>query len=83
MISSFITSRPGVLHVETYSTVQMLGFDDTNRKKDVFTINWFLCTVLPAKSDSDVVFFCLVIRDLESIDHLCINTQVINRLELA
>ena len=31
-------------------------------------------TVLPAKSDSDVMF-CLhvVIRDLESIDHLCIN----------
>ena len=30
-------------------------------------------TVLPAKSDSDVMFFVYkVIRDLESIDHLCI-----------
>ena len=30
-------------------------------------------TVLPAKSDSDVMFVYKVIRDLESIDHLCIN----------
>ena len=30
-------------------------------------------TVLPAKSDSDVLFLYKVIRDLESIDHLCIN----------
>ena len=30
-------------------------------------------TVLPAKSDSDVLFVFEVIRDLESIDHLCIN----------
>ena len=30
-------------------------------------------TVLPAKSDSDVLFVYEVIRDLESIDHLCIN----------
>ena len=30
-------------------------------------------TVLPAKSDSDVMFVYRVIRDLESIDHLCIN----------
>ena len=40
-------------------------------------------TVLPAKSDSDVIF-CLqnyhVIRGLESIDHLCINP--INRIGL-
>ena len=32
-----------------------------------------LFTVLPAKSDSDVLFVYKVIRDLESIDHLCIN----------
>ena len=32
-----------------------------------------LSTVLPAKSDSDVLFVYEVIRDLESIDHLCIN----------
>ena len=31
-------------------------------------------TVLPAKSDSDVMFVYKVIRDLESIDHLCINS---------
>ena len=30
-------------------------------------------TVMPAKSDSDVMFVYKVIRDLESIDHLCIN----------
>ena len=30
-------------------------------------------TVVPAKSDSDVMFVYKVIRDLESIDHLCIN----------
>ena len=30
-------------------------------------------TVLPAKSDSDFMFVYKVIRDLESIDHLCIN----------
>ena len=30
-------------------------------------------TVLPAKSDSDVLFVFEVIRDLESVDHLCIN----------
>ena len=30
-------------------------------------------TVLSAKSDSDVMFCFKVIRDLESIDHLCIN----------
>ena len=32
-----------------------------------------LNTVLPAKSDSDVMFCLQVIRGLESIDHLCIN----------
>ena len=32
------------------------------------------CTVLPAKSDSDVMFVYKIIRDLvESRDHLCIN----------
>ena len=30
-------------------------------------------TVLPAKSDSDVMFCLQCIGDLESIDHLCIN----------
>ena len=30
-------------------------------------------TVLPVKSDSDVMFVHDVIRDLQSIDHLCIN----------
>ena len=29
--------------------------------------------VVPAKSDSDIIFVYKVIRDLESIDHLCIN----------
>ena len=33
----------------------------------------FLCTVLPAKRDSDVIFCLQRIRDLESLDHLCIN----------
>ena len=28
---------------------------------------------MPAKSDSDVMLVYKVIRDLESIDHLCIN----------
>ena len=32
-----------------------------------------MITVLPAKSDSDVMFVYKVIRDLLSIDHLCIN----------
>ena len=35
--------------------------------------DWFHGTVVPAKSDSDVMFVYKVIRDLESIDHLCIN----------
>ena len=30
-------------------------------------------TVLPVKNDSDVMFCLQIIRDLESIDHLCIN----------
>ena len=30
-------------------------------------------TVMPAKSDSEVMFVYKVIKDLESIDHLCIN----------
>ena len=34
---------------------------------------WGFSTVLPAKSDSDVMFVYKVARDLESIDHLCIN----------
>ena len=33
----------------------------------------FRFTVLPAKSDSGVVFVYNFIKDLESIDHLCIN----------
>ena len=38
-------------------------------------------TVLPAKSDSDVMFCLHVIRDLESIDNfLCINS--IHRIRL-
>ena len=32
-----------------------------------------LTTVLPAKSSSDVMFVYKIIRDLESIVHLCIN----------
>ena len=40
--------------------------------KNVFVLkNKF--TVLPAKSDSDVIFVHKVIRDIESIAHLCIN----------
>ena len=31
------------------------------------------CTVMPAKSDSDVMFVYKDSRDFESIDHLCIN----------
>ena len=30
-------------------------------------------TILPAKSDSDVLFVYKVMRDLKSIYHLCIN----------
>ena len=30
-------------------------------------------TVLPAKSDNDVMFFYAIIRDLESIDHVSFN----------
>ena len=30
-------------------------------------------TVLPAKSDSDFMFYLQNIRDLKSIDHFCIN----------
>ena len=37
-------------------------------------------TVLPAKSDSDVMFIYKVMKDLKSIDHLCINP--ILRIEL-
>ena len=44
-------------------------------------------TVLPANSDSYVMFVNKVIRDLYAIDHLCINhrinTQVVYRLALA
>ena len=32
-----------------------------------------LPTVLPAKSDSNFMYVYKFIRDLESIDHLCIN----------
>ena len=32
-----------------------------------------MSTVLPANSDSDIMFCYKVIRTLESIDHLCIN----------
>ena len=47
----------------------------------LFTSCFNKATVLPAKSDSDVMFVYKVIRDLESIDHLCINpnTQEISR----
>ena len=31
------------------------------------------CTVLPVKSDSDVMFCLQSTRDLESIDYVCIN----------
>ena len=31
------------------------------------------CAVLPAKSDSDVMFCLQCYGDLESIDHLCLN----------
>ena len=44
-----------------------------------------ITTVLPAKSDSDVMFVYKVICDLWSIDHLCINpinTQVIYQFTL-
>ena len=33
-----------------------------------------LSTVVPAKSDSDIMFCLQVIRGLELIDHLCINS---------
>ena len=33
----------------------------------------YVFTALPVKSDSDVMSCLQVIRDLESIDHLCIN----------
>ena len=34
---------------------------------------FIIYTVLPAKSDSGVMFVYKVIRDVELIDHLCIN----------
>ena len=37
-------------------------------------------TVLPVRSDSDVMVCLQVIKDLESIDHLCIN--LIHRIGL-
>ena len=39
----------------------------------VFTAFKYKTTVLPAKSDSDVMLVNKVIKDLESINHLCIN----------
>ena len=35
--------------------------------------NCVTCTVLPAKSDSDVMFVYKVSSDFESIGHFCIN----------
>ena len=46
---------------------------------DVFFYLWTsrgklaISTILPAKSDSDIMFCYKVIRNSESIDHLCIN----------
>ena len=40
---------------------------------DMFTPIQVSATVLPAKSDSDVMFVYKVNRDYETIDHLCIN----------
>ena len=38
-----------------------------------FNISSDYSTVLPAKSDSGIMFCLLGLQDLESIDHLCIN----------
>ena len=37
-------------------------------------------TILPAKSDSDVIFVHKIMRDFESIDHLCNNSILRIRL---
>ena len=45
-----------------------------------------MATVLPAKGDNDFMFCLQSYQDIESIDHLCINsinTQVIYRFALA
>ena len=46
--------------------------DDGHEKIEV-AIDSHTGTVLPAKSDSDVMFVYKVLRDLQSIDQLCIN----------
>ena len=38
-----------------------------------FLFKMRITTVLPAKSDSDVMFVYKVIMDLESIDHVCVS----------
>ena len=42
-------------------------------REGLVRVGMFLSTVLPAKSDSNVMLCYKVGRDLESIDHLCIN----------
>ena len=51
-----------------------------SKNGDVFTLSTFtritnnrVSTVLPAKSDSGIMFCLQSYQDLESIDHLCIN----------
>ena len=50
----------------------LLGCNDCQFLKE-YKHNKQMTTVLLAKSDSEVMFVYKVIRDLQSIDHLCIN----------
>ena len=61
------------------SSAHLLALVDENGSLVIYNTNRYgedallKGTVLPAKSDSDVMFCLIVIRNLESIDHLCIN----------
>ena len=61
------------------SSAHLLALVDENGSLVIYNTNRYgedallKGTVLPAKRDSDVMFCSIVIRNLESIDHLCIN----------
>ena len=54
-----------------YTCDKVLGLNMTSTTK--VKVEKRIHTVLPAKSDSDIMFCLQIIRDLESIDHVCIN----------
>ena len=74
-VTESVQSRVGCEIGTNYSPIYIANFDE------YFLMVYFLyTTVLPAKSDSDVMFVYKVFRDLESKNHLCINP--IHRLGL-